>query len=301
MPPVSTHAQERFLTLAIETSNPSSSADAARAGGVMLGMVSRRSGEDGPPATIDSLTVEWLAKDSTGAGVGAPGTGGVTPGGSDDALLPAIARLFERSGRSAHELDCVAVSVGPGGYTGVRVACAAGKMLAEGARARQSDRPEDQRCRCACVPSHLSAGVGAGMLCRGGESAWGGTGTGVECFVVAMAAKGASAWVSPALPVDLSERGDWSGFAAKPGRVLVAGDLARLRDEGVGAVVADGFFPKAMQEAVLSAGLAAWASVFDPVNVLRCAARLAWVDPALLNPIYPREPEAVTLWRQRHG
>jgi hypothetical protein len=116
-----------------------------------------------------------------------------------------------------------------------------------------------------------------------------------------MAAKGASAWVSPALPVDLSESGDWSEFAAKQGRVLGAEDMARLRDEGVGAIVGDRFFPKAIQEAVLSAGLTVWAPVFDPASVLRCAASLSWVDPALLNPIYPREPEAVTLWRQRHG
>src|SRR5436190_12445195 len=52
----------------------------------------------------------------------------------DDDLLPAIDRLFARCGFTPRDLSgggAVGVSVGPGGFTGLRIAVATAKMLAE--------------------------------------------------------------------------------------------------------------------------------------------------------------------------
>src|SRR3954466_2924110 len=74
-----------------------------------------------------------------GVGVGRVGTGLEVLGseavdvsrGTDDDLMPGVERLFRRLGLSARDIRRVAVSVGPGGYTAVRLAVTTAKMIAE--------------------------------------------------------------------------------------------------------------------------------------------------------------------------
>src|SRR5262245_9350766 len=49
----------------------------------------------------------------------------------DDDLIAAIDRLYARLGLAPRHTQAVAVSVGPGGFTGLRIAVSAAKMLAE--------------------------------------------------------------------------------------------------------------------------------------------------------------------------
>ncbi|MHC5022732.1 MAG: tRNA (adenosine(37)-N6)-threonylcarbamoyltransferase complex dimerization subunit type 1 TsaB, partial [Planctomycetota bacterium] len=49
----------------------------------------------------------------------------------DDDLLPAIDRLFGRLGLRPPDLGTVGVSVGPGGFTGLRIAISTVKMFAQ--------------------------------------------------------------------------------------------------------------------------------------------------------------------------
>jgi tRNA threonylcarbamoyl adenosine modification protein YeaZ len=50
--------------------------------------------------------------------------------GHAEALMPMIARAFERAGLDASQLDRIAVTVGPGSFTGLRVGIAAARGLA---------------------------------------------------------------------------------------------------------------------------------------------------------------------------
>ena len=56
--------------------------------------------------------------------------------GHGEALLPMIDRVVRDAGLTPRQLDCVAVSVGPGGFTGIRVGLAAAQGIARGAGAR---------------------------------------------------------------------------------------------------------------------------------------------------------------------
>lgn len=101
---VRTHAADApgAMTLAIETSNPSSGG----AGEVALGVVGATSAR--------VLGGVALAPEST----------------HDDALMPAIDRLTREHGVSAREIERIVVSAGPGGFTGVRIAVATAKGIA---------------------------------------------------------------------------------------------------------------------------------------------------------------------------
>ncbi|MHC4446612.1 MAG: tRNA (adenosine(37)-N6)-threonylcarbamoyltransferase complex dimerization subunit type 1 TsaB, partial [Planctomycetota bacterium] len=49
----------------------------------------------------------------------------------DDDLIAAVDRLFARLGLEPGDLGVVGVSVGPGGFTGLRIAVSTAKMFAE--------------------------------------------------------------------------------------------------------------------------------------------------------------------------
>ena len=75
--------------------------------------------------------------------------------------------------------------------------------------------------------------------------------------------------------------------------------------DGIDALVADEHAPEALLARVAPAGIPVVVPRFEPEACARVAARRleagATVDPLALMPIYPRQPEAVTLWERRHG
>lgn len=226
---------EPVLTLAIETSNPSAGGEP----GVALGMTSEQH--------CEALGVESL------------GTGER----HDDLLMPAIDRLLARLGRSPGELGRIAVSVGPGGYTGLRIATSAANLIALSTGSA-----------VVAVPS--AAVVARAMADRGP-------------LVVCLASKGDSAWVT---------RFDADATMAAPG--------ALTNDEHLGlkpgeTLVGDRFLPETFREAAAAAGCAVEPPAFDPSACLE----LAWAYPSCeageATPVYGREAEAVTRWRELHG
>lgn len=305
------------LTLAIETSNPGA-ADGERGSGSAEG-TETKSGASVALGLVcaETLRVDVLAVEAVGEakvmGSAAARRDRKAGGEADDLLMPAIERLFARSGRHVRELGCVAVSVGPGGYTGVRVACATGAMLAEAARTLQKrdgatmsasssqahvSDPACSPCMCVGVPSQVSAAMAYAMREGDGVAAQD-SATSAGNLAVAIASKGDSVWVSAPMPVGMGDVRDVTEISGQNGRVLREGDIAALREAGVSVLLADRFLPEAIRLACGVAGIGVKPIVFNAEGVLHASARLRGGDPTGLVPLYPREPDAVTLWRQR--
>lgn len=227
---------EPTLTLAIETSNPSSGGEP----GVALGLTTPHDA----PGDIQTLGVEPLGAGSR----------------HDDLLMPAVERLLARVNRTPPDLGRIVVSIGPGGYTALRIATAAASMIALATGAALVG-----------VPSAL---VAARRATRGGP------------FAVALASKNESTIITPF---------DAQGRPLGPARLTTARDLA---GKFPGTLIADRYLPDAIRDAALAEGCRIIEPVFDPVACLE----LAWsAEPvAAVTPLYGREAEAVTRWRELH-
>ncbi|MGQ0628411.1 MAG: hypothetical protein ACT4PL_09975 [Phycisphaerales bacterium] len=235
------------LTLVIETSNPASAPPGSSGQSVAIGMIRRGSAE-----LLDEEAV-------------AP------PSRTEDDLMPAIDRLVRRVAVRPRDIAVVGVSIGPGGFTGLRVAVATAKMLALASRAG----PEGGRC--IAIPSALVA-------------AW--EHEPAAPLAVALAGKHETAHITVF----------GSSFRSSPmadGAVMDAAGVAALAGRGVALLLADRHLPAMVRSAAESAGMRVEPPVFAARTALAAAARIAPVEPGALLPLYPREPEAVTLWRQR--
>lgn len=249
------------LILAIETSNPSAADGGSPGSGVAVGRFSE-------PA-VSSSSLHLLASEPLLTSTGR--------GGHDDDLMPAIDRLFTRLAINRAELagGLVAVSIGPGGFTGLRVACATGKLIAEALAARAVAVPSAAVVALNLDPTLWSAGAVAIALASKGEEAW------IQTYTA-----------PPHTHPDQLARTD--------GRLLTAADLPTIRSSGVRTLVADRFFPAAFRHAATAAGLTLLAPTFTPEACATAGLMLPPIDPLELNPLYPREPDAVRLWREKH-
>lgn len=188
-----------------------------------------------------------------------------------DPLLPAIDRATKAHGCGPRGLAAVAVSAGPGGFTGLRVSVTATKCLGEALGVA-----------VIAVPSALVAA----------ESA-----TGPADRVVALAAKRETAWIAL-----VTGNGEGLRIEGEPS-VLSASEIRW--PQGARTLLADEFAPEGILASATAAGILVERPLFDAAACWRVGLRM-WrrgdvVDPLHLAPIYPREPEAVTLWRLRHG
>lgn len=189
-------------------------------------------------------------------------------GGHDDDLMPAIDRTFTAAGLSPRTCDLtrIAVSAGPGGYTSVRVACAVGKMIAEATGAS-----------CVSIGSASVALRSAPAQAQEGR------------VCVLLASKGDTAWGQI-----FSD-----GVALDEGVVLDPHRLATAIDAGIQVIIADHHLPIAMREIAQSRGIRVEPAIFSAEACAQLGIEGAPIDPLDLTPIYPREPDAVTLWRNR--
>lgn len=222
------------LTLAIETSNPTSGGSA----GVALGWL-REGG------------AELIAEEPLGAGER-----------HDDQLMPAIQRLMQRAGFEPKALEVVVCSIGPGGYTGLRIASAAANMIALATGAR-----------LVAVPSAWVAASGVHA-----ESS----------FAVALASKGETSHLT-VFSADGEER--------SPGRVMHAHEIPGL---GVRLLLGDRYLPAAFRDLCARAGIGVRGPIFSAAKCLGLARMGRSVRVGELVPEYGREAEAVTKWRELH-
>lgn len=186
-----------------------------------------------------------------------------------DHLMAVIDAACRAAGIAPADLAAIAVSVGPGGFTGLRVSCATAKAIAD-----------VTGCALVAVPSALVAVR---------ECARQGTLPDGDC-TVALASKGEDAWCTL---VSVREGMPTSGAA-----MLAGAEGAALP----GPLVADGHVPAGLAARAQGGTVAArWSATacLEVGEALRASG--VSCDPLALAPLYPRPPEAVTLWEARHG
>lgn len=229
------------LVIAIETSNPSSWHEGLPRPGVAV-------------ATQDTGGLRVLGVEDLD-----------TSNPQHDDLMACIDRAVRAAGATPRDVSRIAVSAGPGGFTNIRIAVTAARMIAEVTGAT-------------CVPVPSAAVVAQRVQAPGP-------------FAVALASKGDTAFVTVFADA-------WKQEHA--GAILSAPDLPALAAQGVRALIGDQHLPATMRDAAAAAGMAVHHPSFDPVACLEAGLMLSGVDPISLAPIYPREPEAVTKWRAMH-
>lgn len=185
----------------------------------------------------------------------------------DESLLPAIDALARTHAIEPRAIARVVVSLGPGGYTSLRVAVAAAKMIALACGAT-----------CVGVPTAIVAAVRARLDSLADRP-----------FAVALASKGEEAHVSAFAP---------GGQPVEPGGLLTAQRLDALH---VHRLFADRFLPASFHARAAEIGLEIAELRLGAQACWEASRRLAPVTPADLAPLYPRPPEAVRLWQGRTG
>jgi tRNA threonylcarbamoyladenosine biosynthesis protein TsaB len=216
-----------------------------------------------------------VALDAGAGGVRAESLGRAP--GHDEQLMPAIKRLFEQAQLPPEALTAVGVSIGPGGFTGLRIAVAIAKMLAMTLNAK-----------VVAVPSAMVAAMSS--VRPGGES----DSKSSEAVLVTLAAKRESFWGTTLR----ATRGVWT--IVDPGRLMTAADLSL---EGIVEVLGDRYLPPAARRRCEAAGVPVRVPSFQATACLeatRSKLRAGeTTDPRTLKPLYPRPPEAVARWQER--
>jgi tRNA threonylcarbamoyladenosine biosynthesis protein TsaB len=222
---------------------------------------------------IETATVE-VGVAVVGEG-GPVATGSVRPGRRHaEALHPLVVEVMARAGLALGDLDVVAVDVGPGLFTGLRVGVAAAKALA--------------------------AGLGIPVVPVRGLDALVVAGGGADVVPVIDLRRGELAWLPPgAGPSVAARRGEPEVLAAElaawPGELLLVGDGA-LRYRGL---LAPGAGAAGLARRVAGAWLAAPPAAVVGELATELAASGGGIDPAQVAPLYLRDADARPGWAVR--
>lgn len=190
----------------------------------------------------------------------------------DDDLLPTIDRLLQRVGLGPADLNVVGVSVGPGGFTGLRIGIATAKMLGE-----------VLGVALVAVPTAM---VVAGSL----QARWQ---VDDQRVLVTLAAKREGFWATALT------RGESRWRLEGPGALMEPGPLEL---SGIDAVVADAYLPNWARARCEADVVPIVAPVFSAAAACVATEQLldrgVTTNPLDLHPIYPRPPEAVRISHQ---
>ena len=181
------------------------------------------------------------------------------------------------------QFEAVAVATGPGGFTGLRVSIAFAKAfaLARG------------------IPT---IALGSATVFAASDAVRSGPHGSAGPWLVVLASKNGTAWcarvVRDMTAMFIEEAGevvDAASFLPKVSAVAAAG----------GAVLSDEHLDPALLAVVERSDARLRPIATDPCCLAALGQlafrRQATVDPMALAPIYPREPEAVTKWRERNS
>ena len=188
-----------------------------------------------------------------------------------DDLFPSIEEMSTSLGITPKELELVVISIGPGGFTGLRTSVAIAKMVALASKAK--------------IVSVESAIVAVQQAQLGDGP-----------FLVISSVKDDNCWMST-----IQKKGNGWNCESR------IASLASLRDEvaGMKAVFADEYLPEQASTLCSEQQLNIHPNNPDATSLLQIGLSAykegEFVGPNQLLPIYPREPEAVRVWNERHG
>lgn len=182
----------------------------------------------------------------------------------DDQLVALIDEAMREAGLAPTDLDAVAVSVGPGGYTALRIAVSVGNMLGLATRAGLVAVPT------ASIAARSAAGA-------------------PRPLAVLLASKGDTAHVT--LYGERRIDGDVRG-------VQTSSQILSLE---VQAIVADEHAPHAVRTTAPRRGIALVPLRLSPEACLDVASLLSPTRNGVILPMYPRQPEAVVRWASRRA
>lgn len=186
-----------------------------------------------------------------------------------DSLLPAIDRVVEKIGLAPAQLDVLAVNIGPGGFTGLRISIATIQGIAEMSQARIVGVPGAVVAAAATLDSQSVDGEVLVLLASKGETAWG---TRVRC-----------------------RNGHWQ-VQGSPGL------LEGFDEAPPSLALGDEHLPEKLRDDLAAVGVRVVPPMFSAGAVLEQGlfelAAGKTIEPAVLAPLYPREPEAVRIWRE---
>ncbi|MEM1212634.1 MAG: tRNA (adenosine(37)-N6)-threonylcarbamoyltransferase complex dimerization subunit type 1 TsaB [Planctomycetota bacterium] len=177
-------------------------------------------------------------------------------------LLPALADLFADHDLQPADLTHLAIVTGPGSFTGLRAACAAAQMLAL-THPHLTLHPIPTLHALARSPRLLAVGPTALLLARKRDTAY-----------AALAHHGRLTTEPAVHPIE-----SFLANTPRPLHILADTDL-QLQLPGVTQLPTHDVAP-------------------DPAAVLDLIPETEPIAPHELQPVYPREPEALTLWQQR--
>ena len=191
-------------------------------------------------------------------------------------VLPAIERLCARAGITREHIGAVALNGGPGGFSGLRIAHAAAQVIAE------SMSIPILQISAAVVATESARDAG---LLTAKQTVW-----------VALAAKNDGCWMAkvrqPSQGNDDPEHVGVRTFQQWP---VESGEI----------LIADEHLPVQWKERAAKLNIDIVALEPTAEAVLHVARRMLASNRALAPqyalPVYPREAEAVRLWRERHG
>lgn len=225
---------KRQIVLAIELSNPSASTDAHAA--ALFSFANSES------ELIGSMPIPEGIR-------------------SSDAIMVLVESLCAEHEIKPTDITRILVSVGPGGYTALRIATTTAKVLAH-----------TIGCSLVAVPTANVAAVAIDSAHRPA--------------LIALASKNNLAHCS---------------VAHADGQIEAVGviDASKIESLNVRSIFADSFLPKAFVEAAEQQGIEVHPIVLDAQNCLVAASGIPPIAPIELAPIYAREPDAITQWRER--
>ncbi len=187
-----------------------------------------------------------------------------------DTVFPTISKIAEELSISPRSIELVAVSIGPGGFTGLRTSIAIAKMISFSTGAT-------------IIPIETALVTVASSKTDKGF------------YYVLSGVKHDAFWLSK-IHLQNKER-------CCSASISCVAELEKSINEADG-VFADSFAPEALPTLCLNNDVPLFNSEPNAQALLRLGRELynggVSVDPLKVSPLYPREPEAVRMWKELH-